>query len=84
MSVITVRGLEDAVQAKIERWAASSGRTVESEARAILTEATVPPSTGAGIHAALKLFDVALADAGISDFDLPPRRTDYPRPVSFA
>jgi len=44
-SILTIRKLSDEVQASLRQRAAASGRSIEAEARAILTAACLPRRT---------------------------------------
>lgn len=46
MSVVTIRNLDPRVKAGLQRRAAEHGRSMEAEARAILSEAVLPPGEG--------------------------------------
>ena len=73
MASITIRNLEDDVKTQLRRRAANHGRSIEEEARLILTDAVsreAAPERGLGtaIHEQFKPF------AGV-ELDLPPRAT---------
>lgn len=72
MANITVRNLDDEVQRRLKRRAAEQGRSMEAEARAILTAAV----TRGGLAAA---WVEATADLRGDDVPIPPRSA--PRPV---
>lgn len=72
MTAISIRGLNDHVKERLRVRAARHGRSMEAEARTILTEAVSDPDDGGD------LFDT-LADRfgelGGVDLELPPRST---------
>jgi plasmid stability protein len=74
MATITVRNLEDEVQRRLKRRAAKNGRSMEAEARAILTEAVGSDGFGDDWIALLAPFR--------GDFELPDR--SEPRTVELA
>lgn len=65
MATITVRNLNDEVQQRIKRQAAANNRSMEAEARAILTAAVHPRGLGAWIAATEELRG--------DDLPIPPR-----------
>lgn len=78
MATVTVRGLDDELHAKLRIRAASNGRSMEAEVRAILREQlSVPEHRGLGsrMHA-------RFADIGGVELDTPPR-TEGPRAAEF-
>jgi antitoxin FitA len=81
MATITVRGLDDGVKKALEQRAKDHGRSMEAEARAVLTAAAEASSSdsqyglGSQIHA---LF----ADIGGFEFE-PLPRTELPRAANF-
>ncbi|NNH71644.1 Arc family DNA-binding protein [Nocardia uniformis] len=44
MASITIRGLDDTVKERLRRRAAAHGRSMEAEARAILSDSVRPPN----------------------------------------
>jgi plasmid stability protein len=79
MAAVSIRNLDDQVVERLRVRAASNGRSMEAEMRAILTEAVQEPGEEVG------LFDVLhdrFAALGGVDLDLPPR-AGSPRVVEF-
>lgn len=68
MATLTVRDLDDSVRDRLRVRAAQHGRSMEAEARAILTEAVASPVERSLIDT-LQAFSAALADSG---YDLEP------------
>lgn len=68
MATLTVRDLDDSVRDRLRVQAAQHGRSMEAEARAILTEAVASPVERSLIDT-LQAFSAALADSG---YDLEP------------
>lgn len=66
VATITVRNLADDVQLRLKQRAAASNRSMEAEARAILTEAVAPQDFGAA------WLELAARHRGI-DLELPER-----------
>lgn len=79
MANISVRNLNDGVAAQIKVRAAQNGRSMEAEARAILTAAVTDQDDETNI--ALALYEVAQSLGGF-DLDLP-KRTERPRIMEF-
>jgi len=79
MAMITVRNLDPVVHAKLRERAARHGRSMEAEARAVLTEAVTREEPVTLVEAARKHFGDRPLDF---DLDLPPR-DDYPREIDF-
>lgn len=76
MASIIVRGLEESVKQELAAQANEHGRSMEAEARAILTKAVKRPHIGLALRAAAE-------DAGGIE-DLPiPARDDVARAVRF-
>lgn len=79
VAMITVRGLDPVVHAKLRERAARHGRSMEAEARAVLTEAVEHEKEPTDLIAVFRRhfsdlpFEVAL--------ELPPR--DMQRPIEF-
>ncbi|MGL5864490.1 MAG: FitA-like ribbon-helix-helix domain-containing protein [Dermatophilaceae bacterium] len=78
---ISVRNLDEDVASRLKLRAAQHGRSMETEVRAILTDALAPggheePNLALVIHE-------RFAALGGVDLDLPPRR-DLPRAAEFA
>lgn len=81
MAMITVRNLDPVVHAKLRERAARHGRSMEAEARAVLTDAVMQASESMDlVTAARKVFGDK--PPGYADFEIPPR-TDYPREIAF-
>jgi plasmid stability protein len=79
MAAVSIRNLDDQVQERLRVRAASHGRSMEAEIRAILTEAVREPDEETSLlDALLERFG---AIGGV-DLDIPPR-TSLPREVSF-
>lgn len=77
MTILTVRGLDPSVQARLRERAARHGRSMEAEARALLSDAVLreeddPVDLVAIIHG-------HFADAPV-ELDLP-ERAEYQRPI---
>jgi plasmid stability protein len=75
MAALSIRDLDDDVRDRLRLRAAQNGRSMEAEARAILTEAVGEPTRSAGL--ALTLL-ARFAELGGVDLDLP-TRTEAPR-----
>lgn len=80
MAMITVRNLDPAVHAKLRERAARNGRSMEAEARAVLTDAVMREESPAIVEAARQHFGDL--PAGYADLELPPR-TETQRPIEF-
>lgn len=76
MASVVVRGLDDSVKKRLAAQAKEHGRSMEAEARDILTKATRRP------HIGLALMRAAQEVGGIEDLPLPDR-TDAARAVDF-
>jgi plasmid stability protein len=70
MSALSIRNLDESVKRRLQSRAASHGRSMEAEARAILTEAVSEPEGSAGLFTAL--LD-RFAMLGGVDLELPER-----------
>jgi plasmid stability protein len=70
MAALSIRNLDDAVKQRLLVRAARHGRSMEAEARAILTEAVQEPADSAGLFTAL--LD-RFSKLGGVDLDLPAR-----------
>jgi plasmid stability protein len=79
MAALTIRNLDDLVKRRLRSQAARHGRSMEAEARAILTEAVREPSDSAGLFTAL--LDRFGALGGV-ELELPDR-TESARAASF-
>jgi plasmid stability protein len=76
MSTIVVRGLDESVKQQLAAQAKEHGRSMEAEARDILTRATRRP------HIGLALLYAARETGGVDDLAVP-ERTDDARAVDF-
>lgn len=76
MVSIIVRGLDASVKSQLAAQAAKNGRSMEAEARRILTEGVSRPNIG------IALMDAAKAVGGIEDLPVPPRN-DTAKSVDF-
>lgn len=76
MTSIVVRGLDESVKKQLAAQAKEHGRSMEAEARDILTKATRRP------HIGLALMHAAQESGGIEDLPLS-ERTDVARAVEF-
>ena len=72
MAAVSIRGLDEDVKRRLRVRAARHGRSMESEIRAILTEAVNEPSESEGLMTAI--LDRFGAVGGV-DLDLPTRST---------
>jgi antitoxin FitA len=79
MATLMIRGLDDAVKARLRVRAAHNGRSMEAEARAILRAALTGPSTR-GLGSRIRQRFADLDDVPLS---LPPR-AEQPRAADFA
>jgi plasmid stability protein len=70
LSAMSIRGLDERVKERLRVRAARHGRSMEAEARAILTEAVSEPGDGGGLAQAI--LDRFGAVGGV-ELDLPPR-----------
>lgn len=78
MGTLTIRQLDERTHARLRGRAASHGRSVEAEVRAILDAAVDLPEQN--ILLALR---TTMAEAGGTDLEVP-ARSDRPRPVDLA
>jgi plasmid stability protein len=78
MGTLTIRQLDERTHARLRGRAASHGRSVEAEVRAILDAAVDLPEQN--ILLALR---TTMAEAGGIDLEVP-ARSDLPRPVDLA
>lgn len=78
MATLTIRQLDERTHARLRGRAASHGRSVEAEVRAILDAVTNRPETNILISV-----HKSFAPAGGVDLDLPQRR-DLPRDVDLS
>jgi plasmid stability protein len=70
MAALSIRDLDETVKRRLQLRAARNGRSMEAEARAILTEAVSEPADSAGLFTAL--LD-RFATLGGVDLELPDR-----------
>lgn len=80
MAAITIRRLDEATKQRLRVRASAHGRSMEAEARAILTEALARPAR-ADLTWVQELVELA-HEAGGVDLPIPPR-DDHARTVSF-
>lgn len=79
MAALSIRGLDESVKRRLQSRAARHGRSMEAEARAILTDALSEPADSAGLFTAL--LDRFGALGGV-DLGLPDR-TELARAADF-
>ncbi len=72
MGALSIRNLDDDVKARLRRRAASHGRSMESEVRAILAEAVSDPETSDGL---LQSMLDRFGEIGGAELELPSRQT---------
>lgn len=72
MAAISIRDLDDSVRERLRLRAAANGRSMEAEARAILTEAVSRPGEPRGLLATM--LD-RMGELGGVELDLPGRST---------
>jgi plasmid stability protein len=72
MATVTIRNLDERVRERLRMRAASHGRSMESEIRAILTEAVAEPGDRRGLFTTLL---ERMGEIGGVELDLPDRRT---------
>jgi antitoxin FitA len=80
MAALSIRNLDESVKQRLQSRAARHGRSMEAEARAILTEAVQEPADSAGLFTAL--LD-RFGELGGIDLELPDR-TEPARAADFA
>jgi len=73
---IIVRGLDESVKTSLAEQGRLHGRSMEAEARAVLTRHAIPGNIG------LALLEAARSVGGVEDFEVPERR-DEARAVDF-
>ncbi len=78
MASISIRGLDDEVRERLRARAAEHGRSMEAEARAILTEVVIGPSER-GLAQALRARFSGLGGVVLQL----PRRSEPPRAADF-
>ncbi|HZR48909.1 MAG TPA: toxin-antitoxin system [Streptosporangiaceae bacterium] len=79
MAALSIRDLDEGVKRRLQARAAHHGRSMEAEARAIITEAVLEPADSAGLFTAL--LD-RFGQLGGVDLDLP-ERTEPARAADF-
>jgi antitoxin FitA len=79
MAALSIRNLDESVKRRLQSRAARHGRSMEAEARAILTEAVEEPAGNAGLFTAL--LDRFAVLGGV-DLELPDR-TEAARAADF-
>jgi antitoxin FitA len=79
MAALSIRDLDEGVKRRLQSRAATHGRSMEAEARAILTEAVREPADSAGLFTAV--LDRFGALGGV-DLDIP-ARTEPARAADF-
>jgi plasmid stability protein len=72
MGALSIRNLDDRVKERLRTRAASHGRSMESEVRAILADAVSDPETSDGLFGSM--LD-RFGEIGGVELDLQPRRT---------
>lgn len=80
MAALSIRDLDDGVKQRLRERAASNGRSMEAEVRAILAEAVPEPELPDDLISAL--FD-KFQELGGVELDIPPR-TQKPRFIDFS
>jgi plasmid stability protein len=70
VAAISIRGLDDHVKEQLRVRAATHGRSMEAEIRAILTEAVSRPDESVGLF---QMLHDRFSEIGGVDLDLPPR-----------
>lgn len=79
MGTLTIRGLDDETKARLRVRAARHGRSMESEVRAILHDALVPPSAARGLGTRIRARFAGLGELNLPDRDEAPRPADFDR-----
>jgi len=79
MAALSIRNLDEAVKQRLLLRAARHGRSMEAEARAILTEAVSEPADAAGLFTALldRFGRLGGVDLALPDREEPPRAADF-------
>lgn len=79
MAALSIRNLDEAVKRRLLLRAARHGRSMEAEARAILTEAVSEPADSAGLFTALldRFGRLGGVDLELPDREEPPRAADF-------
>ena len=81
MAMITVRNLDPVVHARLRERAARHGRSMEAEARAVLTDAVMQEKEPTDLVAVIRKHFGDLPP-GYADLDIPPR-TEMQRAIEF-
>ncbi|TDP97358.1 FitA-like ribbon-helix-helix domain-containing protein [Labedaea rhizosphaerae] len=79
MAILTIRDFDEGLTAKLRARAAAHGRSMEAEARAILTSVLTKPTSGLGMGSRTRQ---RFADGEDGSFD-PPQRVEQARAVEF-
>jgi antitoxin FitA len=79
MAALSIRNLDETVKKRLVLRAARHGRSMEAEARAILTEAVSEPADSAGLFTALldRFGRLGGVDLELPDLEEPPRAADF-------
>lgn len=79
VTALSIRNLDESVKARLQSRAARHGRSMEAEARAILTEAVREPAESAGLFTALldRFAVLGGVDLQLPDRDEPARAADF-------
>jgi antitoxin FitA len=79
MAALSIRNLDEAVKQRLLLRAARHGRSMEAEARAILTAAVSESADSAGLFTALldRFAQLGGVDLELPDRDEPPRAADF-------
>jgi antitoxin FitA len=79
MAALSIRDLDESVKRRLQLRAARHGRSMEAEARAILTEAVREPADSAGLFTALldRFAMLGGVDLELPDRDGPARAADF-------
>jgi plasmid stability protein len=79
MAALSIRNLDELVKQRLQSRAARHGRSMEAEARAILTEAVQEPADSAGLFTALldRFGELGGIDLALPDRAEPARAADF-------
>jgi antitoxin FitA len=79
VTALSIRNLDESVKARLQSRAARHGRSMEAEARAILTEAVREPAESAGLFTALldRFAVLGGVDLQLPDRAEPARAADF-------
>lgn len=79
MAALSIRNLDESVKQRLQSRAARHGRSMEAEARAILTEAVREPADSAGLFTALldRFGELGGIDLELPDRAEPARAADF-------